>query len=96
MVAPASLTPAGTEHGLRDPFKIVAISAVAAPKGATGTNWHRYEISQGHNRIVGYRDGGITKVTHAVEAIVLRLNERRQHARGRVHVVLNPRTSAKK
>ena len=99
MVAPVSpkATPEDPGHPpLPDPFEIVSIRAVSAPKGATGTSWHRYEISQGHNRIVGYRVGPIGTVTVAVEGIVRRLNERRQHARGRVHVVLQSKSTLKK
>ena len=80
---------------LPDPYEIVSIRAVPAPRGTTGTSWHRYEISQGDNKIVGFRDGGLASVRVIVEAIVLRLNERRKHARGRVHVVLKPRKAVK-
>ena len=73
---------------LPDPFRIVSIHAVTAPPGAAGANWHRYEISQGDNRIVGYRAGAGASVREAVELIVVGLNLRRTHKRGRVHVVL--------
>ena len=73
---------------LPDPFEIVSIRAVAAPPGTAGANWHRYEISQGDNRIVGYRTGAAGMVREAIELIVVGLNMRRTHRRGRVHVVL--------
>ncbi|HUF72477.1 MAG TPA: hypothetical protein VMR74_06225 [Gammaproteobacteria bacterium] len=73
---------------LPNPFEIVSIRSVAAPGGAVGNDWYRYEICQGDNTIVGYRAGGLDKVTDAVELIVIRLNERRLQKRGRVHVVL--------
>jgi hypothetical protein len=73
---------------LPDPYEILSIRSVVAPSGTAGTNWHRYEISQGSNRIVGYRNGGIDNVTLEVEGIVLALNERRRPRRGRVQVVL--------
>jgi hypothetical protein len=69
-----------------DPYDLVSVRAVGTPSGATGTLWHRYEILQGGNRIVGYRQGRFENVTVAVEAIVLQLNERRLHQRGRVHL----------
>jgi len=82
------------EEALPDPYRVVSVRAVAAPSGASGQDWYRYEIRQGPNTITGYRAGGIEKVRSAVELIVLGLNERRKHRRGRVHVVLQPRSSA--
>ena len=70
MVSNASAATAEAPH-LPDPFKIVSIRAVAAPPGTVGTNWHRYEISQGDNRIVGYRAGATGPVREAVELIVV-------------------------
>lgn len=81
------------EPKLPDPFEIVSIRAVAAPPGAVGADWHRYEISQGKNRIVGYRAGAGATVREAVELIVVGLNLRRTHRRGRVHVVLGSKAS---
>lgn len=78
---------------LPDPYEIVSIRAVAAPGGLSGADWHRYEISQGDNRIVGYREGAPDIVREAVELIVVRLNHRRTIKRGRVHVVLHPKSS---
>ena len=78
---------------LPDPFEIVSIRAVAPPPGTAGTNWHRYEISQGDNRIVGYRAGVDARVREAVELIVVGLNLRRTRRRGRVHVVLGSKAS---
>ena len=72
---------------LPDPFDIVSIRAVAAPPGTAGANWHRNEISQGGNRIVGYRAGATGMVREAVQLIVVRLNMRRMHRRGRVQLV---------
>lgn len=54
------------EPKLPDPFEIVSIHAVAAPPGTAGENWRRYEISQGDNRIVGYRAGAGATVREAV------------------------------
>lgn len=81
------------EPKLPDPYEIVSIRSVAPPNGMVGLNWHRYEISQGSNRIIGYRSGATEIVQEAVELIVLRLNMRRLASRGRVHVVLQSRAS---
>lgn len=85
--------PATGEAELPDPFEIVSICAVSPPPGAAGADWHRYEISQGKNTIVGYRIGAPEIVREAVELIVDRLNMRRTHKRGRVHVVLHSKAS---
>jgi hypothetical protein len=81
------------EPQLPDPYEIVSIRSVVAPSGMTGMDWHRYEISQGSNRIVGYRPGAADSVQEAVELIVLHLNMRRMASRGRVHVVLQSKAS---
>lgn len=73
---------------LADPFEFVSVASAKAPGGTNGGNWFRYEISQGPNRIVGFRAGNEDGVTEHVRLMVLRLNERRWHRRGRVHVVL--------
>jgi hypothetical protein len=78
---------------LPDPFEIVSIRPVAAPPGAAGQNWHRYEISQGVNTIVGYRAGATDIVREIVELIVVGLNVRRTCRRGRVHIALHSKTS---
>ena len=88
MVTDADLVTAEAAN-LPDPFEIVSIRAVAAPPGTAGTNWHRYEICQGDNTIVGYRAGAAGMVREAVQLIVVGLNMRRTHRRGRVHVVLD-------
>jgi hypothetical protein len=84
---------AADELVLRDPFEITSVCSVAPPQGLPEAEWHRYEISQGHNKIVGYRAGSADTVREAVELIVLRLNMRRRNRRGRVHVVLHPKAS---
>jgi hypothetical protein len=62
---------------LSDPYVLVSVRAVPPPTGAGGTSWHRYEIRQGLNTIVGYRQGAAASVTSAIEALVVQLNERR-------------------
>jgi hypothetical protein len=84
------------EAALPDPYEVVSVRPVPAPAGTTGASWHRYEIRQGENNIVGYRAGPTCDVALAVEAIVLRLNERRRHRRGRVQVVLQARSAMTK
>jgi hypothetical protein len=79
---------ANDEATLPDPYEIVSINSVAAPSGMHEGNWHRYEICQGHNRIVGYRAGDALVVRETVESIVIALNLRRRTRRGRVQVVL--------
>lgn len=86
---------AQNQPDLPDPYEIVSIRSADAPNGATGVDWHRYEICQGHNQIVGFRTGDFETVTLAVERIVLRLNDRRQHRRGRVDVVLQPKPTSR-
>ena len=68
---------------------MVSVAAANAPGGTKGGDWFRYEISQGPNRIVGFRAGNEDGVTEDVRLMVVRLNERRRHRRGRVHVVLD-------
>ena len=75
---------------LSDPYLLVSVLAVPTPAGVTGSSWHRYEIRQGSNHIVGYRQGGVERVTTAVEELVAQLNERRIFSRGRVHLALAP------
>jgi len=77
---------------LLNPYRLVSVQSVRAPSGAAGV-WHRYEIEQGVNRIVGYRHGGFDSVTTAAEAIVIQLNERRLHQRGRVHIAIQSNKS---
>lgn len=76
------------ESKLPDPYRLVSLKPVPAPDGTANPHWHRYEIIQGDNRIVGYREGGVERVTNEVDALIMQLNERRQHQRGRVHIVL--------
>lgn len=81
-------------HPISDPYLLVSVLAAPTPAGATGSSWHRYEIRQGLNRIVGYRQGAVENVTTAIEALVVQLNERRLYARGRVHLALGPASAA--
>jgi hypothetical protein len=84
--------PTSDEPKLPDPFEIVSIRAVSAPDGTAGADWYRYEISQGDNRIVGYRKGASGVVREAVELIVVGLNMRRTRRSGRVHLVLKSKS----
>lgn len=78
------------------PYDIVSVTKAEPPAGAEGTDWHRYEIAQGHNTIHGYRQGNLKTVTKAVEEIVAQLNERRLGKRGRVNLVPTPKKTAGK
>ena len=69
---------------LDDPYEVVLVRRSETPPGAEGTDWYRYEIVQGKNRIKGYRRGSREDVTEAVSEIATRLNERRSGKRGRV------------
>ena len=80
---------------LADPYLLVSVAAVPAPAGATGASWHRYEIRQGLNRIVGYRQGAVETVTTAIETLVAQLNARRLGQRGRVQLALTPAVAAR-
>ncbi len=86
--------PATGAAPLADPYLLVSVLATPTPSGATGSSWHRYEIRQGVNRIVGYRQGPTKSVTTAIEALVVQLNERRLYQRGRVHLALAPASGA--
>lgn len=79
---------------LADPYQLVSVRAAAAPAGAAGSSWYRYEIHQGFNHIVGYRQGAAENVRTAVEGLVAQLNERRHFQRGRVHLALAPASRA--
>jgi len=68
------------------PFQLESITAVDAPDGLAGKNWHRYVITQGANQIVGHRQGSGTAVRSAVEAMVESLNLRRVGKPGRVQL----------
>lgn len=74
-----------------DPYEIVSIKRSEPPSGMEGSDWYRYEIIQGDNRIHGYRSGNRKNVTRAVEGIVAQLNERRSGKRGRVQFIPSPK-----
>lgn len=73
---------------LSDPYELVSLESVARPGGESGDHWYRYEIMQGSNKIVGYREGDIEVVTEEIDEIVIKLNERRRPRRGRVHLAV--------
>ena len=77
-----------------EPYEMVSVKRTEPPAGAEGSDWHGYVITQGHNTIHGCRKGTLAAVTTEVEEIVLRLNERRLHKRGRTHLVLKPKGPA--
>jgi hypothetical protein len=69
------------------PFKLVAVLKAEAPAGTDGSDWHRYEITQGDNTIVGYRQGSRRNVKLAIEEMVVHLNERRVGNLGRTFLM---------
>lgn len=79
---------------LGEPYEMVSVRRAEPPTGTEGSEWHGYVITQGKNTIHGCRRGTLAAVTTEVEGIVVRLNERRLHKRGRTHVVLTPKKSA--
>jgi hypothetical protein len=81
---------------LSESYAIASLQRSEPPQGAEGTDWHTYVITQGRNTIYGCRQGSHAVVLSEVEAIVVRLNERRSHKRGRTHVVLRGRKPAVK
>ena len=75
-----------TKEKLTEQYELENIEKAQAPDGGSGTGWFRYTISQGQNKITGYRQGSQRTVTKAVKDIVIELNERRVGKRGRVHL----------
>lgn len=71
---------------LAEPFQLGGIERADAPDGGAGQDWFRYIITQGPNKITGYRHGSQRAVTKALKEIVLELNERRNGKKGRVHL----------
>jgi hypothetical protein len=86
-------TQKAAEGRLDHPFEVASITRAKAPEGAVSASWFRYEIAQGHNAIVGHREGTLQAVTQAVAEIVVRLNERRLGKAGRVHLTPGPKKS---
>jgi hypothetical protein len=58
------------------PFRLDSVTRAATPAGSEGT-WYQYVISQGTNQITGVRSGNQAEVTHLLDEMVERLNERR-------------------
>lgn len=75
-----------------DVYRFVSVERSDAPDNTTGVDWFCYEIGQGSNRIVGYRQGSRRSVEDAIRDIVQRLNERRIGPRGRVHIDMSSRS----
>ena len=76
---------------MNEDYEIVAVESAEAPNDLGGTDWYRYTISQGTNRIFGYRQGDLGSITKAVQELVLRLNERRVGKRGRTNLYMPTR-----
>lgn len=78
------------------PYEIVLVKKTEPPPNVEGSDWYRYEISQGSNIIHGCRAGSLGAVTTAVEEMVEQLNERRLGKRGRVNLVPTPKRNPEK
>ena len=76
---------------MNEDYEIVAVESAEAPDEMGGTDWYRYTISQGKNRIFGYRRGDLHSITKSVQELVLRLNERRVGRRGRTDLYMSAR-----
>ncbi len=87
-------TPVPVTRQLPEGFELGEIKRAKAPDGGGGQDWYRYIITQGPNKITGYRQGSQRAVTKAVKEIILELNERRNGKKGRVH--LTPSRKPKK
>ncbi len=77
-------------------YKIVSVQRAEPPRGAEGSDWHRYVIAQGTNTINGWRQGNLEAVTRVFEEFVAQLNERQLGKRGRVNLVPTPKKNIHK
>lgn len=84
----------GRQVTLEDAYELISVRSARVPAGADGGDWHEYVIRQGDNEIRGYRQGSLVVVTADVEALVERLNDRRNLKPGRTHIVLRGRKPA--
>ena len=75
------------------PYELKAVKKSDAPSGSEGSNWIKYEITQGSNVITGYRQGSVTAIRRVAEEIVVGLNERRSPNRGRVQLTQLKKTA---
>jgi hypothetical protein len=76
---------------MNEDYEIVAVESAEAPDDQGGADWYRYTISQGTNKIFGYRRGDLHSITKSVQELVLRLNERRVGKRGRTNLYMSSR-----
>ena len=76
---------------LEDGYELISVQSARVPAGADGGDWHQYVIRQGDNEVRGYRQGPLVVVKADVEALVERLNDRRNLKPGRTHIVLRGR-----
>ncbi len=67
-------------------YRLVHIEKAGTPEGCAGKDWFRYTITQGVNKITGYKQGSQRAVTKSVKEIVFELNERRAGKKSRVHL----------
>ncbi|MDH4110031.1 MAG: hypothetical protein OEW35_17225 [Gammaproteobacteria bacterium] len=74
---------------MNEAYELISIEPAEAPANTTGSNWCRYQIGQGTNRIYGFRQGDLPSITESIEELVLRLNERRGGKLRRVHLQMS-------
>ena len=74
---------------MNEAYEIISIESADAPANMSGSNWCRYTIGQGSNRIFGFRQGDLSSIRISVEELVVRLNERRVGKAGRVHLQMS-------
>ena len=67
-------------------YQLEMIEKSGTPEGCNGKDWFRYTITQGVNKITGYKQGSQRAVTKDVKDIVIELNDRRAGKKGRVHL----------
>ena len=67
-------------------YRLEHIEKAGTPEGCAGKDWFRYTITQGVNKITGYKQGSQRAVTKSVKEIVFELNERRAGKKSRVHL----------
>lgn len=77
-----------------EPYELVSVQKSAPPAGSDGNDWFSYQIAQGTNTIIGYRQGTRTAIEAALKETVVALNERRSPRRGRVQLTQTRRPKA--
>jgi hypothetical protein len=64
------------EHSKESGYYVVSVEKANPPEGMSGSNWHRYIIQRGEQKIEGLQPGRLKEVTKHAEAFAESLNER--------------------